>query len=371
MSKKLSEAVTRAVMVKAHLIPQEPYRSIHAPWKCICTKCKRVVTPTYTQVRTRGRGCKYCAKIYVDPKEAVAFMLSKGLKPKERYKGAMSPWKSKCLTCGKVVTPTYSNVRTGHSGCRHCAHKITVFKRTKTKSQVFAYLRSQGYAPVKGAAFVSSEVTIKCKHLPCGRIVQARYFTVQQGRGCCNHCGTREGAKKWARTLDEVQPILNKKKITLLEKKLLGMRQKHLLQCKKCNLIWKARLASVTSDIGCPNCALYGLKPNLKSYIYLIQNKELGSIKLGIANSNKPRDRVDKHIARGWEIYKLKTFVSGTKARSVETECLKYFRVVKGIPPHLSKSKMPQGGWTETFDARIVKPSTIWAKVEQLGRVGK
>lgn len=371
MSKKLSESVTRTVMKNARLIPQEPYKSIHSPWKCICAKCKRVVTPTYTQVRTRGSGCKYCAKTYVDPKEAAAFMLSKGLKPKEKYKGALSPWKSECLTCGKVVTPTYSNVRTGHSGCRHCAHKITVLKRRKTKSQVFAYLRSKGYAPVKGAVFVSSKVSIKCEHIPCGRIVQARYFSVQQGRGCCNHCGTREGAKKWARTLDEVQPILNKKKIALLEEKLLGMRQKHLLQCKKCNLIWKARLASVTSDIGCPNCASYGLKPNLTSYIYVIENKELASIKLGIANSNKPRDRVDKHIARGWEIYNLKTFTSGTKARRVETECLKYFRKVKGIPPHLAKSQMPQGGWTETFDARIVKASSIWAKVEALSRVKK
>jgi len=369
MTKKLSETLTRAVMVRAKLIPQEPYKSIHSPWKCICAKCKRVVTPTYTQVRTRGSGCKYCAKRYVDPKEAVALMLSKGLKPEEKYKSSMSPWKSKCLTCGKTVSPTYSNVRIGHGGCRHCAHQITVFKRTKTKSQVFAYLRGKSYAPVKGAVFVSAEKPVKCKHLPCGQIVQARYFTLQQGRGCCKYCGVREGAKKWALALSEIQPILNKKKIILLEVKLLGMREKHLFQCRRCNLVWKARLASVTGDSGCPNCALYGLKPNLKSYIYVIENKKLDSIKLGIANSDKPRDRVDKHIARGWEIYRIRTFASGAKARNVEANCLKYFRIVKEIPPHLSKTQMPQGGWTETFDARLIKPSTIWAKVEELSRV--
>ena len=52
---------------------------------------------------------------------------------------------------------------------------------------------------------------------------------------------------------------------------LKGMRENHKFKCKVCGLIWTTRLASLTSDIGCPNCADYGLKPNLPSYIYLIK----------------------------------------------------------------------------------------------------
>jgi hypothetical protein len=199
--------------------------------------------------------------------------------------------------------------------------------------------------------------------------VKARYFSVQQGRGCCNYCGTRAGAKKWSKNIEEVQPVLKSKGITLLEKEVKGMREKHRLKCHKCNLIWSARLSSVTGEIGCPNCALYGLKPNLVSYIYLVEHKKFRSIKLGIANANKSRDRVDKHIEKGWEIYKIKNFPSGVEARRVETECLKYFRKVKNLKPHLSKLELPQGGWTETFDANDIKPSTIWAKVEELSKV--
>ena len=345
------------------------YPGSHSPWKCICIQCKREVTPTYSKVRSSGTGCKFCSKRAVDLDEAFLLMLKSGVRPKEKYRGAMFPWKCECLNCGKTVNPTYSNVRVGHNGCRFCAYKVTEFKRTKTKTEIFDYLKREGYTPIRGAVFVSSEHPIECKHLPCGRRVKARYFSLQQGRGCCNYCGTREGAKKLSKTIDEVQPILKKKGITLLEKEVKGMKEKHRLQCRKCNLIWSARLISVTSRVGCPNCALYGMKPNLVSYIYLIEHKKYGSIKLGIANSNKSRDRVDVHMKKGWEIYKIKTFTSGVKARRVETECLKYFRKVKNLLPHLSRLELPQGGWTETFDAKDIKPSTIWAKVEELSKV--
>ena len=361
------EAVS--LMKKANLKPLTSYAGSKSPWRCICKKCKREVTPSYTQVLSRGTGCKFCGKRAVDPQEAFDLMVKSGVRPREKYKGADTPWKSQCLSCGKTVTPTFSNVRTGHDGCRFCAQKVTAFKKTKTKTEIFRYLKSQGYVPIRGAVFVDSKSPIECRHLPCGRIVKTRYFSIQQGRGCCNYCGTQEGAKKWAKKIGDVNPILKKKGITLLEKDLKGMREKHRVQCKKCNLIWSARLSSITSDIGCPNCALYGMKPQLVSYIYLIKHRQFGSIKLGIANSNKSRDRVDKHMEKGWEIYKIKTYSSGVEARRVETECLKYFRKVKNLEPHLSKLDLPQGGWTETFDANDIKPSTIWAKVEELSKV--
>jgi hypothetical protein len=52
--------------------------------------------------------------------KALADMKSMGFKPLTSYPGVSEPWKSKCLKCGKIVTPRLTNVRRGH-GCRACA----------------------------------------------------------------------------------------------------------------------------------------------------------------------------------------------------------------------------------------------------------
>ena len=139
MSRKYTDKEARALMLKAKLRPKVPYRSIHTPWRCVCLKCKREVTPTYTQVRRRGNGCKYCAKRFVDPIEAKELFNKNLLKPLIKYPGAESGWKSKCLKCNSIVYPTYSNVRTGHSGCTHCARIISASKHSKSKSEVYKF----------------------------------------------------------------------------------------------------------------------------------------------------------------------------------------------------------------------------------------
>ncbi len=371
MSRKHGDKEARALMLKADLRPIDPYQSIHTPWKCVCLKCKKIVTPTYTQVRTRGNGCVYCAGNKVDPDDAVKLFLENSLKPLIKYPGAGNGWKSKCLECRSIVYPSYSNVRSGHSGCKYCAREVGAAKHSKSKSETYEFLRKNGYYPLANAVFISAKKPIPSKHKPCGNIVKARYFSIQQGRGCCNHCGTRQGALKWANTLDDILPKLQSKKIILLDKKLKGMREKHNFKCRVCGIIWAARLASLTSDIGCPNCADYGLKPNLPSYIYLIKNSQYAAFKVGIANSNKVRDRLNKHQENGWELIKKKSLRSGTKARQIESGCLNYLRIERQLPIYLSKKQMPQGGWTETVDARRIRSSTIWAKVEELSRVEK
>ena len=369
MSQKHPDKDARALMLKTKLRPIVPYQSNHTPWKCICLKCRRVVTPTFSQVRTRGAGCKYCARIAVDPTEAKELFNENSLKPLIKYPGAGAGWKSKCLKCNSIVYPTYSNVRTGHSGCTHCARIISASKKSKSKSYVYKFLKEKGYYPLRSTVFISADMPVLSRHKPCGKIVKARYFSIQQGRECCKSCGTQQGALKWANALEDILPHLKSKKITLLDKKLKGMRKSHKFKCKVCGLIWTTRLASLTSDIGCPNCADYGLKPNLPSYIYLIKHSKFVALKIGIANSNKVRDRLDKHQENGWELINKKSFRTGAKARKVELECLNYLRIERKLPIHLLPKQMPQGGWTETVDARRVRASTIWAKVEELSKV--
>ena len=56
----------------------------------------------------------------VNPDEAKLLFNQNDLEPLVPYPGAGKPWKCIHTVCGRVVEPTYSNVRNGHTGCKYC-----------------------------------------------------------------------------------------------------------------------------------------------------------------------------------------------------------------------------------------------------------
>ena len=109
-----------AFMTKNGLKPKTPYKGANEPWKCICLKCKKEVSSSYASVRD-GKGCKYCAGNFIDPKDAESNMINWGYKPQEPYKGTHHNWKSIHIPCGNIVSPEYAQIQQGFGGCRHCA----------------------------------------------------------------------------------------------------------------------------------------------------------------------------------------------------------------------------------------------------------
>jgi hypothetical protein len=103
------------------LQPLEPYPGSMPPWRCRCLTCGREVSPNHNSVSKRGSGCKYCAGMVVEDEDAVGVMKAAGLQPLEPYPGAGNQWLCLCQGCGNETKPTYSNIRGGHSGCRSCA----------------------------------------------------------------------------------------------------------------------------------------------------------------------------------------------------------------------------------------------------------
>jgi hypothetical protein len=57
------------------------------------------------------------------------------------------------------------------------------------------------------------------------------------------------------------------------------------------------------------------------------------------------------HNKQGWSLFKSWDFKTGEEAEKIEFLVIQLVRNEIGIPVHLSKSEMPQGGWTETFSA--------------------
>jgi len=105
------------------LAPRVPYKSVHTRWESECLRCGSIIFPTLQKVRIRGHQCAWCAGKIIPPKDAAETMLSAGVRPQEAYPGANNPWKCECLTCGRNVTPNLSYVSVGGSPCKWCAGK--------------------------------------------------------------------------------------------------------------------------------------------------------------------------------------------------------------------------------------------------------
>jgi hypothetical protein len=109
------------IMNQAGFQPLTKYPGARKAWPCKCLTCNRKVSPLLTTVKNRGAGCVYCSGRKVDIGDALKLMKASGLTPLEPYKSSTSPWRCICQKCGREVTPMYSSIREGQGGCRFCA----------------------------------------------------------------------------------------------------------------------------------------------------------------------------------------------------------------------------------------------------------
>ena len=122
MAVPITEAAAKKMFLANSLKPLVPYVDSMTPWKSRCLICKKIVSPNYNKVRQRGHQCGYCAGNLVDPKDANALMKKSGFKTLIPYPGGNNPWKSQCLKCKKITFPRYTNTVKG-IGCKYCSHR--------------------------------------------------------------------------------------------------------------------------------------------------------------------------------------------------------------------------------------------------------
>ena len=120
--------------------------------------------------------------IKLDHEVAEKVMLNVGLKPLELYQNATSKWKCKCLSCEKIVFPTYNTIKQFGSGCRYCGYKKARLKRLTPQKEAIAVMVKAGLKPLE--PFKSSHTKWKCECLECGKVVHPRFSTVNTGGGC-------------------------------------------------------------------------------------------------------------------------------------------------------------------------------------------
>jgi hypothetical protein len=87
-----------------------------------------------------------------------------------------------------------------------------------------------------------------------------------------------------------------------------------------------------------------------EAILYILYNPVHRAVKVGISDISGKR--YASHRGKGWLLVYYWHFSERDKARAVESVVLKTLRERYGY--YLSKEQMPQGGFSETFDASKV-----------------
>jgi hypothetical protein len=399
------------------LEPLEPFVSTGMPWKSRHLACGREVTPRYSAVQQGGSGCKYCAKVYVDPDEALSEMRKFGFEPLHEYRSSSEGWKAVHVACGRAVSPTLGALRRGSSsGCAYCSRQRV---DPNVAKELFI---SKGLIPQ--VSFPGARVGWESIHARCGKLVSPKYADVSTDSNGCKFCAPNfvdveealaifraadlepiepyPGADKGWRSIHrscgrEVSPRFgyvrrnqagcaycagklvhpDEAKLFMLSKGLTplvgysGAQTPWRCLHEKCGREVTPTYSSVkwNQNGGCRYCADSTFNYAAPAVLYLITHDELGSHKIGIGNADKTR--VEQHQKHGWKVFKTLAIETGEDAYLVEQSILLWLKNELGLYPYLSKSEMPQGGFTETFNASEIRLPDVWREVERKYRAIK
>ncbi len=411
---RVSEEFAIQVMNKAGLQPLEPYSGAGKPWKCKCLKCEQIVSPTFGSIQS-GTGCGVCAGKIVPPEKAVALMRESKLEPLEPYPGGKSSWKCRCLRCNREVFPKYADIRNGDGGCKYCGgHYVE-------PEVAFQVMVARGVTPQE--PYMNNAKKWHCICNSCGRNVYPSWNVVQNGSNPCAYCARRKvdpeeaktamlqhGAKPLepypgARARWGCECLRCGRKISPDYSSVVNMGQKACgycagkrvdpksafitmvgadltpleeyvradkpwrCTCNKCQKIVTPTYTAIrVGQGGCRYCTNKGLDYNEPAYLYLITHKTLGAHKVGIANSKTRVNRIKEHQRYGWNVFETIDYETGEEAFQIEQQVLLWLRQIKGLGIYLTKSQLPQGGYSETIDAAEIDLPAIWAKVGEFSR---
>ena len=178
--KALSARKTIAAMLRAGVVPVEPYESALSPWRCRCTTCGQEVLTRYNSIQNGQGACVWCAGRRVGAEHAIAVMRKAGLDPLGPYPGSHAIWPCRCLDCGRDVRPRYHAVNQGVRGCGYCAGKRVDHEAAE------AVMLAAGVEPI--VSFPGVNVPWLCRCRSCGREVSPRLSGIRQGQGGCGYC---------------------------------------------------------------------------------------------------------------------------------------------------------------------------------------
>lgn len=282
--------------------------------------------------------------------EANTFMLKNGWKPIAPYPGTNFPWKSIHITCGLEGAPRMCHIQAGRVACKSCGRKKVSDARRRTDESTRGIMQDAGWEPL--VPYEGNKVPWKCRCKFCGRIGTPTFNNVLTHGSACGFCtGNKVDIKDAWKIMREASLEPQE------EYPGAGVPWKSI--CLICNNFTFPRFADVKNGIRCSTCSKSGMNYSQPSYLYLMINVSLQSIKVGISNNDSNQNRIVRHRKHGWELVSKYDFKTGKEAIKLENAVLQWLKKTKRLRMHLSPELMPQGGFSETFDSTEVSMSEI------------
>ena len=119
------------------------------------------------------------------------------------YRGNHTPVKCKCLKCGKVITPTPSNVLKKNNAqrpCMYCSITERGIRSRKTHDEFVEELKETLPNVEVMSEYTVSSGYVKCRCLKDGYEWESKAYHLLAGHGC-SKCKSSEGEKEIARVL--------------------------------------------------------------------------------------------------------------------------------------------------------------------------
>jgi hypothetical protein len=358
------------IMKSAGLTPLREYPGKNnAPWKSECQRCGSIVKPSFSSIKSGGKGCVKCgiaasAKAKVIPNEvAVKLMVAANLKPLDPYVSARAKWRCECLKCGKIVFANYNAIQQGEGGCSTCGRTSSAAKQRGSSLVAVDVMEKKGLKPL--APYQNSNAPWKCQCLVCGEIVEPTYNNVkfrQQNFGCIYCMGGRVSEKQ------AIEKMIAAGVIPI--DKYPGKDTNWKSRCIKCSRIVKPTYANARrGQGGCKYCAEHGIDMFAPTYLYVLFHEEFNAFKVGIGKigTNKKTDRITKLMSDGWSLLKKYDFDTGMIALTYESWIFYEVRNVLNIPIYMdAKSMKKTFGHTETMDAELITDLQLIKLVEKI-----
>lgn len=119
-----------------------------------------------------------------------------------------------------------------------------------------------------------AKTNIKVRHNKCGNVYEVTPNNFLRGKRCakCHHKKLQDERKMPYQVLRKNLYEKHNGKIVSLSSNYNNNRDKMMFQCLDCNFCWKAQIASVLHNTGCPNCSNQ-IKKNIYYYKNIIYEK--------------------------------------------------------------------------------------------------
>ena len=355
-AERAASAVER--MIAAGAKPLVPYSGASEPWKSECLSCGKEISPTLMSAE-RQSPCKFCARRAVSekrlaearPRAETQFRKS-GFEPIGEFKGFTRPWKARCLKCGEVSSPAAKWLAEGH-GCRWCAPNAPWTEQRFVK--VLKLANRTNLEPFAGA---STAIAMRCGR--CGAEAKVKPKLLLKSKGFCNRC---KPTAEWS--ADKAKRLITAAGMKPLEP-YVNMTTPWRAVCLTCGTEGSPQLGNIAAGQGgCKVCGNYGFDINKPTTLYVLLNRELGAVKVGITNTGSVRLRSLKGV--GFVPGKLYEFNEGSEPLRIETLLLRHFKKELGLKQALKQSQMRGvGGATETFWADELSTSKIYSMIRKL-----